>query len=113
MSSTRSPGRGAAASKSNASISALRASCTACRPTQRGPATSFQYRPISALPVAFAAPCAAELRSLMASDDAFLLEGGDLRSAHAEPGAEHVGAVLAEGRRRLDPGRRPVEAHRP
>src|SRR3984893_13855078 len=35
----------------------------------------------------------------------------DIRSAHPEPFAEHLGGVLAEQRRRLDRGRGAVEAH--
>ena len=49
ISSTRSPGCGAAAARSCSSISTLRASWAACLATQRGPATSFQYRCIAAL----------------------------------------------------------------
>src|SRR2546421_18550 len=61
-SSTRSPGAAAAASSSIAAPSTLRASCAPPSPTQRGPATSFQYRRIAALAVS-----AVGLASLIAS----------------------------------------------
>src|SRR5260370_42692052 len=47
------------------------------------------------------------------SDDALLLQGADFGRAEAEPGAEHLGIVLAEQGRWLDLWRRAVEPHRP
>src|ERR1051326_4249104 len=47
------------------------------------------------------------------SDDAFLLQRIDILRAEPQPGAEHLGIVLAEERRRHDLRWRAIEPHRP
>src|SRR5262249_58940106 len=51
--------------------------------------------------------------SSAASNDAVLMQAGELLGVHAQPRAEHVVDMLAEQRRRLDRWRRTVETHWP